>query len=166
MARPSILNEEMLEKAGEYLKHRMDNVELTEKGALAFVEVQLPSVVDLALYLGVNKGTIYDWVNTESPRYNEEFSDIVKDVLAEQEKRLINNGLGGMYAPKVVGMILSKHGYSEKQEIDHTSKGESISSNTVVSELTKQLNELQRKTGGGGDGGTSGALDSQTQNKE
>lgn len=146
MARPSILTTDLREKAKGYLAHRMDNVELTDKGTLAFVEVQLPSVVDLALYIGVNKDTIYDWVNKDSPRYDEEFSDIVKEVLAEQEKRLLNNGLGGLYAPKVVGMILAKHGYSEKIETDITSKGEAIGSNAVISDLTRQINELHRGT--------------------
>ncbi len=166
MARPTILNEELMQKASDYLKHRLDNVELTDKGALAFVEVQLPSVVDLALYLGVNKDTIYDWVDKDSPRYHNEFSDIVKDVLAEQEKRLLNNGLGGLYAPKVVGMILSKHGYSEKHETDITSKGEALGVNAIVSDLTKQLNEIHRGTGKSGDGGTSGPVGTQAQDKE
>ena len=166
MGRPTILNEELRERARDYLAHRRDNVELTDKGALAFVEVQLPTVVDLALYLGVNKDTIYDWVNKESPRYDEDFSDIVKDILAEQEKRLVNNGLGGMYAPKVVGIMLSKHGYSEKTEHDITTKGESINSNSVVSDLTKQLNELHRGTSIGSNGGTSSTVGVETQDKE
>lgn len=158
MARPSLLTEEMQEKARDYLSHRMDNVELTDKGALAFVEVQLPSVADFALYLGITRETVYDWSNQESPRYNEDFSDIVMKISMEQEKRLINNGLGGLYTPKVVGMILSKHGYSEKQEHDITSKGESLAVNPVIGELTRKLNELQREANSGGDGGIASTL--------
>ncbi len=131
-----------MEKAREYLNHRIDNVELTDKGALAFVEVQLPSIADFALYLGIHKDTVYSWCKEEG-EYNKEFSDLVMDISHEQEKRLLNNGLGGMYAPKVVGMILSKHGYAEKTETDITSKGESIVSPEVAA-LTKKLNDVYR----------------------
>lgn len=147
-----------MEKARTYLLLRRDNVELTDKGALAFVEVQLPSVADFALFLGVNKDTIYDWVDKDSVRFNVDFSDIVKEILMEQEKRLLNNGLGGLYAPKVVGMLLSKHGYSEKTEHDITTKGESLNSNAVISDLTKQLNALHRGTSEPSDGGTTSTV--------
>lgn len=164
MARPSILTPELLERANGYLKQALDNVELTDKGALAFVEVKLPSIADFALYLGVNRDTIYSWSSIDSPQFNDEFSDIVKEVNLEQEKRLINSGLGGLYAPKVVGMILSKHGYSEKVSTDITTNGQSI--NPDVSALTKQLNELHRGTGISGDGGIASPVGKEAQDKE
>lgn len=166
MARPTLLTKELRSKAAEYLTLRRDNVELTEKGALAFVEVQLPSIADFALFLGITRETVYDWSNKDSVRHDIDFSDIVKEISMEQEKRLINNGLGGLYAPKVVGMILAKHGYSEKIETDITSKGESIGSNAVISDLTRQLNELHRGTGEPSDGGAPSSLGTQAQDKE
>ncbi len=159
MARPTKLTEELLEKAKGYLSHRLDNIELTDKGALAFVEVQLPSIADFGLYLGISRETVYAWCKEEG-ELNTEFSDIVSEISQEQEKRLLNNGLGGLYAPKVVGMILSKHGYAEKTETDITSKGESIVSPEVAA-LTKQLNDLHRSSGSGGDGGPASPLGSQ-----
>lgn len=155
MARPTILTDELREKALEYLIHRQDNVELTDKGALAFVEVQLPSIADFALYLGINRDTVYDW-SSKDP----EFSDIVMEISMEQEKRLLNNGLGGLYAPKVVGMILSKHGYSEKTQTDITTNGESLI-DPQIAVLTKQLNDLHRGTSSGSDGGAPSPLDTQ-----
>lgn len=156
MARPTELTEELLDRAKTYLDHRTDNVELTEKGQLAFVEVQLPSVADFALFLGIHRDTVYAWCKGEG-ELNKEFSDIVKDISQEQEKRLLNNGLGGLYAAKVVGMVLSKHGYAEKTETDITSKGESIVSPEIV-ELTKKLNDLHRGTGEPSDGGATGTV--------
>lgn len=123
--RPSKLNQELIDKAEEYLKSCNDRIETTDKGALSYVNVSLPSVVGLALYIGVNKDTIYTWCKGDSD-IEKQFSDIVKRVNNEQENRLLNNGLGGLYAPKVVGMVLSKHGYSEKTETDITSKGEKL----------------------------------------
>jgi len=152
--RPTKLTPELLEKASGYLMHRMDNVELTEKGGLAFVEVQLPHIADFASYLGIHKDTVYEWC-----KHNQEFSDIVKDILQEQEKRLVNNGLGGLYAPKVVGMILSKHGYAEKVETDITTKGESI--NPEIKDITKKLNDLHRGTSIPSDGGATGTMGAQ-----
>lgn len=161
--RPSKLDDELLEKARAYLPACMDNIEMTDKGALAFVEVNLPTIVGLALHLGINKDTVYSWSNKDSEYFNEEFSDIVKDVLAEQEKRLINNGLGGLYTSKALGMLMSKHGYAEKTETDVTTKGESINNSEEIKNLTTQLNDLHRSTSIGSNGGTSSALGTQTQ---
>lgn len=152
MARPTKLTPELKEKAYKYLITTLDNIELTDKGALAFVEVQLPSIADFATYLDIHKETVYEWCKIDS-----EFSDYVKDISQEQEKRLINNGLGGLYAPKIVGMLLSKHGYSEKTETDITTKGESLN-NPIVTDLTKQLNEIHRGTSEPSDGGSASPL--------
>lgn len=129
--RPTKLTQELIEKARTYLSTCEDAPMETDKGNLSYVNVKLPMVADFALYLGISKSTVYDWcqdVEGEDNTLAQEFSDIVKSINHEQEKRLINKGLGGLYAPKIAGMILSKHGYSEKQELDHTSKGEKIES--------------------------------------
>jgi hypothetical protein len=130
VGRPMKLTPELKEKATKYIVQCIDNLELTDKGALAFVEVKLPTVVGFARYLGVNKDTVYEWA-----KIDQEFSDIVKDILNEQEEKLINNGLGGLYTPKIVGMLLAKHGYAEKTESSVVSKTEV----TIVSEKMKKL---------------------------
>ncbi len=134
VGRPTKLTPELMERAHKYLDTCNDNIEFTDKGALAFVEVKLPSVVDFARYLGVNKDSVYEWAKIDV-----EFSDIVSDVLMEQEKRLINNGLGGVYASKVVGMMLAKHGYAEKTESTVNTKHE-IDVDPRVLELARKMN--------------------------
>lgn len=153
MARPTKLTLELIEKAKGYLSTCEDSVIETSKGGLSYVNVKLPMVADLAIYLGINKDTVYDWckvVDGEDNNLKQQFSDIVKEVNHEQEKRLVNKGLGGLYAPKIAGMVMSKHGYSEKQEIDHTTKGDKINEKSDINleELVKKVEaELkERKT--------------------
>jgi hypothetical protein len=37
-----------------------------------------------------------------------------------QERTLLNGGLGKDFNPVITKLVLGKHGYSEKQEIQHT----------------------------------------------
>jgi len=116
MARPTKLTPELIKKAKSYLATCKDDIIETDKGALAYVDVELPSQVGLARHLGINKDTITEWCKLED-ELAKEFSVIVKDIHDEQERRLINKSLGGLYTPKIAGMMLGKHGYVEKQEV-------------------------------------------------
>lgn len=155
MARPTKLTAELLEKAKGYLATCHDEPVYTDKGAMTYVNVNLPSKVGLALYLGIDKTTVDNWCtdlpievtetsNAEIELHNEFFS-IVKEIMAEQEKRLINNGLGGLYKEKTNAMLLSKHGYvTEKTETDLTSGGEKINTGIlpeVIAEADRLLKE-------------------------
>lgn len=124
--RPTKLNEELMLKAEGYLSTCEDEVHHTDKGAVSYVEVNLPSIVGFAKYLGIHKDTVYDWV-----KHNNSFSDLVKEVLAEQEIRLLNKGLGGLYTSKALGALLSKHGYVEKTEQDITTGGDKLTFSVV-----------------------------------
>jgi hypothetical protein len=77
----------------------------------------IPSVEALALYLGVARQTVRKWADDPE---NEHFSTIVEDVLAKQSRMLINGALRGDLKEKTSSMLLSKHGYSEKQEVEHS----------------------------------------------
>jgi hypothetical protein len=163
MARPTKLTPELIEKAKTYLGTCIDTPVYTEKGALTYVSVNLPSKVGLALYLGIDKTTVDDWCKVPEQTFpithNEylkleksdylllksEFSCIVKEIMSEQEKRLINNGLGGLYKEKTNAMLLSKHGYAtEKTETDITTGGEKISS-PVLPELIAEADRLLKE---------------------
>jgi hypothetical protein len=90
-----------LEKAKQYLL-----------GEWQIVGDVIPSVAGLACYTGKRRSTIYDYASK-----NEEFSDILEGILSLQENRLINGSLASLLNPTIAKLILTKHGYSDKQEI-------------------------------------------------
>lgn len=89
----------------------------------------VPMVVGLCKYIQTPKSTIYDWAKDE----NRSFSDIVKQINENQELELVNKTLRKDYDSKIGGMMLSKHGYAEKQEVaqDITTGGKPVNNWTV-----------------------------------
>jgi hypothetical protein len=128
--RPTDYNEEILNKTEEYLNICQDEerqllkMQNEDRGYETYenkLVVKLPTVGGLARYLGVSRDTIYEW-----KKLHQEFSDIIEQIMAEQEDRLINKGMSGDYNPTIAKVLLSKHGYREGQDLDHTTKGEKI----------------------------------------
>lgn len=78
----------------------------------------VPQVAGLSLAMGISRETAYQWSKDEDKR---QFSDIFTRVMQLQERGLVNNGLRGDFNPAITKMMLTKHGYSDKQEIDHSS---------------------------------------------
>lgn len=115
--RPTKYNQEMLEKATAYVNG----------GYLADGKV-IPSKAGLALYLDVNKETLYDW-----GKANPEFSDLLSKLLSKQEDLLLNNGLNGTFNPAITKLVLTKHNYSDKVEssVDMTSSDGSMTPQVV-----------------------------------
>lgn len=72
----------------------------------------IPSVAGLACYTGKRRSTIYDYASK-----NEEFSDILEGILSLQENRLLNGSLAGNLNSTIAKLILTKHGYTDKQEL-------------------------------------------------
>lgn len=124
MARPTEYNESFITEARNYIKSCKDNVKKKK--------VNIPTKGGLAVYLEVARDTLYDW----SSKYPE-FSDVMEELGSEQENRLINNGLSGTYNPTIAKVLLTKHGYKEGAEIDHTSKGDKI--NNIPNENISQI---------------------------
>lgn len=119
MARPLEYSEDIIKKTEEYLdlcqdvedefhKTRGEKSDSYER----VLRVKLPSIEGLALYLEVTRPTIYDW-KTRFP----EFSYIVDKLLAKQAELLINNGVGGLYNHSIAKLLLTKHGYVERNEL-------------------------------------------------
>lgn len=82
----------------------------------------VPSVAGLACYLGKHKSSMYEYA-----KQNKEFSDTLEAIKTLQENRLINGGLTSSFNPTITKLMLSNHGYSEKQSIDHQSSDGSMS---------------------------------------
>lgn len=115
LGRPSELAECLI-KAKEYLLG----------GYEAFGDV-VPSVAGLACYLGKSKSTVNKYAVD-----NADFSDTLESIKTIQENKLLNGGLTNSFNPTITKLMLSNHGYSEKQEIDHTTKGSSINKPTKI----------------------------------
>lgn len=102
--RPNKLNDN-IEKARNYI---------TEYKNIGDV---VPSVAGLACYLNISRSTIYEWSSS-----NNDFSDIVEGILSLQENKLINCSLKGEFNPTISKLMLSKHGYVDKQETELSGK--------------------------------------------
>lgn len=132
LGRPTDYSKEMLAKASEYLQlcidtdpdQQIEQEPQPHGGSLKRARnqelvVKIPTKGGLARYLGVSRDTLYEWA-----KIHPDFSDIMEYLGSEQEDRLINNGLSGAYNPTIAKLLLAKHGYVEKQEVDNTLHGE------------------------------------------
>ena len=83
----------------------------------------VPTVVGLALAMGVATNTVYNWANENNP----DFLRIFTRIEQLQHQGLVNGGLSNAFNPAITKMMLTKHGYSDKQELAHTSPDGSMS---------------------------------------
>lgn len=109
MGRPTKLNDELIAKANEYIYDFRSNDDI------------IPSVAGLACYLDIARSTIYKYKDE-----NPDFSDILERIEQLQEKMLINGGLMGDFNAPITKLMMTKHGYSDKQDVDHTTGGKEI----------------------------------------
>jgi hypothetical protein len=129
MARPTKLTKALIAKAKKY--NYVDDGDA------------IPTVEGFALYLGINRDTVYSWRELpqakgdalqvalaeflEKQKLHQEFSDIVNDLLASQSRLLIHNGLVGNFNANITKLILSgKHGYVEQTKQDLTTNGKDL----------------------------------------
>ncbi len=109
MARPTLYSEEIVKEAWSYIEYSNDELDTKKEK----VTVRLPTIEGLALHLEISRSTLYLW-----QKEHEEFSDIIETLLQKQAQTLVNNGLQGTYNPTIAKVLLTKHGYTDKQEID------------------------------------------------
>lgn len=131
--RPTKYTKDITEKAEKYLSECIDTTEQVvtgESGKFTSykekIKVNLPTIEGLAVYLEVHRDTLYEW-----EKEHDEFSDIIERLRGSQIKALVNNGLSGDYNPTIAKVLLSKHGYSEKQEIQHSGEIKTITGMVV-----------------------------------
>lgn len=99
--RPTKYCPEILEAAREYIANYQAHGD------------KIPSIAGLAVVLKVGRDTLHIWAKDEDKA---EFSYILAELLATQEKLLVNNGLDGTFNAAITKLVLGKHGYSEKLE--------------------------------------------------
>jgi hypothetical protein len=123
--RPIEYSEAILKLADQYVTSCEDKIEPVVSGESEKfttykekIRVNLPTIEGLAIHLGIHKDTIYDW----EKKYPE-FSDVINVLRGKQARELINKGLSGDYNPIIAKLLLTKHGYTDKSELDQTVKG-------------------------------------------
>ena len=132
MARPTKYTKNYETKADSYIeacgaldevktRPKIESGKVTGEEQYVSKRIKLPTLEGLALELEIHRDTIYEWCK-EHP----EFSDIIERLKKKQADMLINYGLSGDYNPTISKVLLTKHGYIEKQETDVTSKGEKV----------------------------------------
>jgi hypothetical protein len=115
--RPTDYTPELIEKAWAYAN-----------GGWEEVGDPVPSIAGLACEIGVSRETCHAWAKDET----KEFSDILKAIAQEQERNLVKGGLGGVFNASITKMMMTKHGYSDRVETDHTSSDGSMAPNFTV----------------------------------
>lgn len=110
--RPSDYKPEILDKAREYIARFLDSENFPK-------DEVIPSIEGLAIYLDINRSTLYDW---NGQKGKQEFSDIIEKLKALQGKTLLTGTLKNQLNASVGKAILSRHGYSEKTEQEQSIK--------------------------------------------
>lgn len=146
--RPTEYKAIYVEKVDEYLESRVDAevdvVTLIDKGegeepaeySKSEFRVKLPTIEGFALFLEVNKTSLYEW-----EKKHDDFSNALGKIRNEQKQRLIDMGLSGKYSPLICKLILSAN-HDMREKADLTSKGEKVAF---------LPSELHEKHGLGGD---------------
>ena len=106
--RPTLYSKEMHDNAKEYIDNYRDH------------EHVIPSVVGMAVVLGVNKTTLYQWVIDERGEEGDPFSNTLSRCEDMQHIRLLNGGLSNELNPTITKLALANHGYSERTATEHT----------------------------------------------
>ena len=86
----------------------------------------IPSISGCALFLGVPRRTLRQWMDTDYLGCREPFPELRDKLLALQEVRLLSAGLQGTFTPSITKLVLHQHGYSDKSETDLTSSDGSM----------------------------------------
>lgn len=116
--RPTKYDKKYIDEVEVYLAECTDTSTVDNQGKTW--NVNLPTVEGFARRIGVHKDTLYAW-----SQEHKDFSDSLSQIVAEQQTRLINKGLAGVYNPTITKLILSaNHGMAEKttseQKITHS----------------------------------------------
>lgn len=124
--RKTTYKKEYCNKVDEYLESTID------KRTGASLEVNIPTLDEFALFIGVPRRTMYDW-----KAEFEDFSHSLDKIVTEQKKRLINKGLSGEYNSTIAKLILSaNHGMKERS--DMTSDDKPIGNEIVFKSFDKK----------------------------
>jgi len=110
---PTTCTQEIADKAREYIQN------------YATYGDMIPSVVGMSCELKVNRTTLYKWAEAK----HFEFDNILAECNTSQHRILVNGGLNSSMNSNITKLVLGKHGFHDKQEIDHSGISISVSNN-------------------------------------
>jgi hypothetical protein len=87
----------------------------------------VPSTSGMAFELGVSRQTLYDWADKHSA-----FLDTLDRCSQIQERRALSGGLRNEMNASIVKLLLANHGYSDKQQHEHSGPDGSPMQTVVV----------------------------------
>jgi len=128
--RPTEYSPDMVKKAWEY----MDNYN-TKHGH------EIPSLVGLCKVLNRGKTTLYNWADDT----DKEFRDIIDTINEIQQLALLNGGLNGSFNSTITKLILGRHGYTDKQELEVTGTLREATDEELEEEALRLLEEAKDK---------------------
>ena len=111
MGCPTKYNKRIAGKAKEYLRTYKE------------LDEPIPTLAGLSLFLKLDRETLYRW--------SDKYADIcgtLRDLKDIQERELLKGSLTGTYNSTIAKLILHKHDYSERKDIDVTSNGNTVDS--------------------------------------
>ena len=100
---PTTCTQEIADKAREYIEN------------YATYGDMIPSVVGMAIEIKVSRSTLYKWA--EDNQFG--FSHILEECNTSQHRILVNGGLGNTMNSNITKLVLGKHGFHDKQDIEH-----------------------------------------------
>lgn len=118
------INPETIEKqVREYFKHCDESVEVRElKNGDKRIRKESPSIIGLAVWLDVDKGTIYnlmdkDYIETVTV-YSDEDKKLIFNTLSRARERieqsLLQRAIDGDCDTRIASLLLSTYGYTQK----------------------------------------------------
>jgi len=96
-------------------------------GGYSELDQEVPTTAGLARHLKCCRMTLNAWRKAHPA-----FNDIMEEMSAEQEVKLINGGLSSKYNYAITKLMLARHGYHDKVDSDITSGGEAITKIQIV----------------------------------
>lgn len=105
--------------------------------------VNFPSTESLANAIEVSVDTLYEWAKVYP-----EFSEMFRQVMKEQARKLLNSGLGGQYNPTIAKLVLAKHGYHDVSESNLKNDGGKFESTDTPALIaaTKAFEDAMKKS--------------------
>ena len=123
--RPTLVTTELVTAAWQYVN-----------GGWKDANDPVPSIAGLACEINVHRETLRLWGKDQ----DNPFFGILCKIAEMQERELVKGGLFGSFNSSITKMMMTKHGYSDRVETDHTSSDGSMTPQTVERVIVKAEN--------------------------